>query len=379
MDIALKRHGVRLFYVALIIAAIGISFFTYQRSTHASVQKIVSGWAWSSNIGWISLSSTNATSGGGNYSVIVDETGVISGWAWSPNIGWISFNGSDTAGCPGTSGNMECTATLNAVTGEINGWARACAGTVNKRCVGESRTDGWDGWISLRGKNPDYGVSFTGVSPRQWDGFAWGGEVVGWISFHGSIGGATSGSGSSSGSGSAGIIYYGVSDGIQNGTAGPLVVVVNVYAGETPAASAIGSSAGGASSSGGSTAGSPPGAGGGAISPAGGGSSAVGDDTVDDEETPIDQAVIGETVRWEAIASGGTEPYTYVWHGTDALTGSGVSAEKIYINAGIKYGTITVTDSSATQNAVDVSAQIEVLPPATGGHRRPKVKERNPE
>jgi hypothetical protein len=44
----------------------------------------------------------------------------------------------------------------------------------------ESRTDGWDGWISLNGDN--YGVSFSSVTQR-FSGYAWGSDVVGWINF----------------------------------------------------------------------------------------------------------------------------------------------------------------------------------------------------
>src|SRR3989344_85280 len=71
----------------------------------------MSGFAWSSNIGWISF---NSVSGGGsvNYGVhkapdgrlCGDDTCSVPGYAWSPNIGWIQFGGLDTNSMPSDSG-----------------------------------------------------------------------------------------------------------------------------------------------------------------------------------------------------------------------------------------------------------------------------------
>lgn len=55
---------------------------------------------------------------------------------------------------------------------DLSGWARACAGTVNKDCNSASRTDGWDGWIKLDG------LKLDGT-----DSYAWGSNVLGWINF----------------------------------------------------------------------------------------------------------------------------------------------------------------------------------------------------
>jgi hypothetical protein len=54
----------------------------------------------------------------------------------------------------------------------VQGWARALA------------TGSWDGWISLRGTN--YGVGLSGTT---FSGFAWGGNVIGWLSFNCTDGG----------------------------------------------------------------------------------------------------------------------------------------------------------------------------------------------
>ncbi len=169
----------------------------------------LSGWAWSSGIGWISFNSKDAGAGGGPYSVTLATTtnsdvGTLGGWAWSSSIGWIRFGG--LSGFPASSNGMD--ATINMTTGAISGMARACAGTVNAADPDEpgncstmtSRTDGWDGWISLSGTNhaspntnaadgtSEQGVTL-GINPLKPEaygkltGFAWGGEVVGWVSF----------------------------------------------------------------------------------------------------------------------------------------------------------------------------------------------------
>jgi len=129
----------------------------------------LSGYAWSSTIGWVSLS-------GSGYGVSVENNGKMAGYAWSSNVGWISFNTSDTTQCPSGS----CQARFNAQTGDVTGWARAIAG-------GSAQSGNWDGWIYL-GQSSNVGVSVTGCA---WSGYAWGGGentlngVIGWLSFAG--------------------------------------------------------------------------------------------------------------------------------------------------------------------------------------------------
>lgn len=156
-----------------ILAAIAV--FSYWKSYEASAisSDNLSGWVWSENIGWISFNNTNQ-GGGTGYGVKVANLGDISGYAWSENIGWISFN--ETSGCP----SLPCAPKMNRSTGEVSGWARACAGTTNGDCTGASRIDGWDGWINLKGLG--YGVTVSGCN---WDGYAWGSDVMGWVHFKG--------------------------------------------------------------------------------------------------------------------------------------------------------------------------------------------------
>ena len=123
----------------------------------------------------------------------------LKGYAWigessgggAPPIGWVSFNTSELAGCP----SGTCSATI--VGGALKGWARACAGTVNGDCTGGSRSDGWDGWISLNTKAGDastYGPAIPGGLPTgTLSGYVWGGGGnsssanwgLGWIDFTG--------------------------------------------------------------------------------------------------------------------------------------------------------------------------------------------------
>lgn len=151
------------------------AFLAVPQTTSAGSSDNLSGWAWSSTIGWVSFNST--TGGGANHGVNVNANGLMSGYAWSPNVGWISFNSSNLAGCP----SGTCTATFNSQTGAVSGWARAIAG--NGSSV---QTGNWGGWIQLSGSS--YGVSASGC---QWSGYAWGGGpsldtgVIGWLSFSG--------------------------------------------------------------------------------------------------------------------------------------------------------------------------------------------------
>ncbi len=185
------RHSSRITILSLaaaisasaILLSLLLSTFSFLPASAAGAVSNVSGWAWSSNIGWISFSGT--TGNNNSYGVKVDALGNISGWAWSSNIGWVSFNATDVASCPGAPGNFLCAPRIDIGTGDVSGWARACAGTRDGGCALGGRPDGWDGWISLRGTSPNHGVTTAGTAPRNWSGFAWGSEVVGWISFRG--------------------------------------------------------------------------------------------------------------------------------------------------------------------------------------------------
>lgn len=130
----------------------------------------LSGWAWSENIGWISLSCENTgTCGTSDYKVQINSSsGDLSGYAWSENVGWIDFK---PAG-PYPSEPDE-SAKYDFDSAQINGWAKAVAGS-----------DGWDGWIKMSATNPNYAVTKDGLE-CNFTGYAWGSDVIGWVHFEG--------------------------------------------------------------------------------------------------------------------------------------------------------------------------------------------------
>jgi len=153
------------------------------------------GWAWSDNVGHISFNCNNDYNGNNTmgpaymselenrcstscYGVNVStSTEIVSGYAWSDNIGWISFNQSDLVGCP----SGICNAKVDILTGKVSGWGKAINSTNQNY-----------GWISLNGS--DYQVNI-GLSTGEFHNYAYGGgpvseAVVGWTSFNCQEGGA---------------------------------------------------------------------------------------------------------------------------------------------------------------------------------------------
>lgn len=152
------------FNIVLLFSICFIAFGGYYADAVDSTKRII-GYAWSSNIGWLSFNDGNVT---------VDGSNNLVGYAWSPNIGWVKFGG--LSGFPDASIGTNAKLTDTGATG----WARAVSvmnplvyKTIDNR-------GGWDGWISLSsaGKTPAYGVATDG---KNFSGFAWGSEVVGWL------------------------------------------------------------------------------------------------------------------------------------------------------------------------------------------------------
>jgi hypothetical protein len=86
----------------------------------------VSGWLWSDNLGWISLSCTNTDScddqAFGVRIAVLDQSLQIfelDGYAWSENAGWISFSCRDSNTCAAVNYRVQ----LDAQTGMLNGHA----------------------------------------------------------------------------------------------------------------------------------------------------------------------------------------------------------------------------------------------------------------
>jgi hypothetical protein len=90
------------------------------------------GWLWSANSGWVSLSCENTSSCPSvDYGVVNDGDGRLSGYAWSPNLGWISFSCVDSDSC----GSVDYGVQVDPASGEMSGWAWAAnAGWVSFSC-----------------------------------------------------------------------------------------------------------------------------------------------------------------------------------------------------------------------------------------------------
>lgn len=127
----------------------------------------LTGWAWSSNIGWVSFNCIDpGVCSSVNYKVTMAADGKLSGHAWSNNIGWIQFNPTGSyPGVPLKSAQMS--------DGKLVGWARAQSSLL-------PGSNGWDGWIKMS-DGTNYGVQL--VDEGKLEGFAWGSEVVGWLKF----------------------------------------------------------------------------------------------------------------------------------------------------------------------------------------------------
>lgn len=215
------QHLIKYFAVAGLCVAVFFVFF-FQKNTavveraaaQAGVREL-SGWAWDGDgspspggTGWISFNSydcdtnKNGTMDAGDtgspncpsvgtamprYVVTVDQndSNKLKGEAWSSSIGYIKFNpGAGTDGYPqDPMGDAKIDSSNNVI-----GWARACTVFVNSDCSNGtlrplSERGGWDGWIKLSSApmgSPSYGVDF---SMGDYTGFAWGGDVMGWIKF----------------------------------------------------------------------------------------------------------------------------------------------------------------------------------------------------
>jgi hypothetical protein len=188
--------GLLLLFILIISA--GFIFTQQTRPVEAAGNGNVSGYAWSSNIGWISFKGVTTN---GTYAVnFIPENatedpddGFFAGYAWSSNIGWIKFDPSgpfvDGSGVALPDPSSRHGVLLSADGTTITGWARAVS--VLGSCPTEpgpmkcnSDRGGWDGWISMSGLTGggggSYGVTKIGNELR---GFAWGNTNLGWINF----------------------------------------------------------------------------------------------------------------------------------------------------------------------------------------------------
>ena len=145
----------------LLAFSISCAFILLSRpqAARSATSAPITGYLWSDTIGWISMQGTSPA-----YGITVASDGSLSGYAWSDNVGWISANAADLSGCP----TAPCTAQISGTS--LTGWLKVLAGGAG----------GWDGWISLSGTSPAYGVS-ENTSTGAFSGYAWGDVNLGWI------------------------------------------------------------------------------------------------------------------------------------------------------------------------------------------------------
>lgn len=116
-----------------------VSMLMMPFGTRAGLNDIFKGWAWTPNVGWISMNSSNTNAANG-YGVNTDDARNVRGWAWSSNLGWICFGDSCQGSPPG--GGPSWAQIDNAADPQLHGWARIYSFYVLDPASVE-------GWISL--------------------------------------------------------------------------------------------------------------------------------------------------------------------------------------------------------------------------------------
>lgn len=190
----------KIFLILLFAVAVFVPGFTDAIDINGVEYNNIRGWAWSDNIGWVSFSchSSEGTAGAcanpwGTHMVMPSESGNIGipdrsiiGHAWSDTLGWISFQKSET-GEPPLSGNaafdakitgQNYTARFDADQNTIIGWARVLSACTSIPCV-NLVDPAWNGWIQFL--DATYGVKISNTG--RISGYAWGGDVIGWLTF----------------------------------------------------------------------------------------------------------------------------------------------------------------------------------------------------
>ena len=154
----------RVIFLGILLLVAGAILFEKTPVTRADSSVAITGYAWSSNMGWVNFGPTNGYGGVSEDS----STGALSGYAWSPYFGWIDFSGAKVTG------------------GMVTGWAQSCAAFSDKNsCSGslDPGSGGWDGKIHLSGTAQDSSTYGIKVTDGCWSGYAWGSQSIGAIHF----------------------------------------------------------------------------------------------------------------------------------------------------------------------------------------------------
>lgn len=136
----------------------------------------LSGFIWSANFGWISLSCQN-TGGSIDYGLDINfatsSTAALAGYGWSPNLGWLSFQPA-TSSWPAAPNNnalfiRNAGESPTSTAGVLTGWAKFIA-------LGD---DGWMKLGPLVFDGTDYGVKVA--TDRTFSGWSFnGGDDLGY-------------------------------------------------------------------------------------------------------------------------------------------------------------------------------------------------------
>jgi len=159
------RNKYAFVFLVFVLAIVSLTFFNNPSKISRAASDSLNGWAWSSNIGWVSFNCQDANvCSTSDYKVQFDSSnGKLSGYAWSSNIGWIQFDPSGPY-----PEDPKTSAVVDLKTGVVSGWLRALS-------YNHSYDDGWDGWIK---------ITDAKVNNGKLEGWAWGGLVVGWLNFY---------------------------------------------------------------------------------------------------------------------------------------------------------------------------------------------------
>jgi len=133
----------------------------------------VTGWMWSTGVGWIKLSNKSSDP-------VKITNNSLSGYGWSDGVGWINF--APAGPYPSAPQNSVKINTENYDGPEypVIGWARACSVFVTG-CSGTLKTSaelgGWDGWIRMENSVYD-------IDSQVFSGQAWGNLNLAWVGFY---------------------------------------------------------------------------------------------------------------------------------------------------------------------------------------------------
>lgn len=179
--------------------SLAVGFLLAAPQAHAATTDNVTGWAWSSGLGWISMNCTNTTNGcaTSNFGVTMNEIpggsagADISGYAWSETLGWICFGMTCGAGPTPEGGSpyAQYRLSYNGKSDQMWGWAKIMnqgpnAGWISLNCdkdVGPDECAASNYYVSL---NNATGTFNQGFGPNH---YAWNqnpdGTGLGWIDF----------------------------------------------------------------------------------------------------------------------------------------------------------------------------------------------------